>query len=416
MFGGLMKSASIAAVAAAAGLAFGGVAAKAADFGGDCCADLEERVAELEATTVRKGNRKVSLTIYGQVNTGVMYWDNGNEDNVYVVDNDNSSTRFGLKGSAKITPDWSAGFKIELETESASSNRVREDNDDLNNSDILIRQAYWYLQSKQLGRVGVGSQHTSNSGIAEIDLGGTNVAALFDTKQGRSLEVYANNGAGNVGIGQLSGYFWGNGEFNQNRNIVRYDSPEFAGFIVTAAWGEDDLWDVALRYAGEIAGFKIAAGIAYGEDTDFSGDNGGLGSAERRNEVVNGSASVLHSATGLFVTFAAAHQDRSSFQNVATNDEGEFWGVKGGIYQKFISFGKTSIYGEYRDYGLEFRNAANAVILTTSDEVWGGGIVQKIDAAAMELFISYQHHDIDNSLATGERDVDVVLGGGRIKF
>ena len=40
----------------------------AADLGGDCCADLEERVAELEATTARKGNRKVSLSIYGQVN------------------------------------------------------------------------------------------------------------------------------------------------------------------------------------------------------------------------------------------------------------------------------------------------------------------------------------------------------------
>jgi hypothetical protein len=35
--------------------------AKAADLGGDRCADLEERVAELEATTVRKGNKKVSV-------------------------------------------------------------------------------------------------------------------------------------------------------------------------------------------------------------------------------------------------------------------------------------------------------------------------------------------------------------------
>ncbi|WP_334148124.1 hypothetical protein [Hyphomicrobium sp.] len=40
----------------------------AADLGGDCCADLEERIAELEATTARKGNRKVSLEVYGHVN------------------------------------------------------------------------------------------------------------------------------------------------------------------------------------------------------------------------------------------------------------------------------------------------------------------------------------------------------------
>jgi hypothetical protein len=35
----------------------------AADLGGNCCADLEEPLAELEATTVRKGNRKVALDV-----------------------------------------------------------------------------------------------------------------------------------------------------------------------------------------------------------------------------------------------------------------------------------------------------------------------------------------------------------------
>ncbi len=45
----------------------------AADFDGDCCADLEERVAELEATTVRKGNRKVSPTVSGHVRTAVLF-------------------------------------------------------------------------------------------------------------------------------------------------------------------------------------------------------------------------------------------------------------------------------------------------------------------------------------------------------
>jgi len=66
MTGGLKKTTSRLALVAAAGFLMGGMTltpAVAADLGGDCCADLEERVAELEATTVRKGNRKVSLTI-----------------------------------------------------------------------------------------------------------------------------------------------------------------------------------------------------------------------------------------------------------------------------------------------------------------------------------------------------------------
>ena len=78
MTGGLSKTTSTLALAAAAGLMLGSLtlptAARAADLGGDCCADLETRVAELEATTVRKGNKKVSLTITGRVAAAMVFW------------------------------------------------------------------------------------------------------------------------------------------------------------------------------------------------------------------------------------------------------------------------------------------------------------------------------------------------------
>ena len=77
--------------------------AKAADLGGDCCSDLEERVAELEATTVRKGNKKVSVTLYGQLNRAVLWWDDHVESNTYSVDNNYESSRFGLK---RFGQDW----------------------------------------------------------------------------------------------------------------------------------------------------------------------------------------------------------------------------------------------------------------------------------------------------------------------
>jgi len=68
MTGGLRKTVSHLAIAAmfcVSGIALHGAKpAHAADLGGDCCADLEERVAELEATTVRKGNKKVSVTLW----------------------------------------------------------------------------------------------------------------------------------------------------------------------------------------------------------------------------------------------------------------------------------------------------------------------------------------------------------------
>src|SRR6476620_6766535 len=109
MIGGLLsKSASRVALLAAAGFLIAAPAvpsAKAADLGGDCCADLEERVAELEATTARKGNRKMSLTITGQVNRLIMFWDDGKMHGIYYgIDNVNSSSRFSFLGEASATP------------------------------------------------------------------------------------------------------------------------------------------------------------------------------------------------------------------------------------------------------------------------------------------------------------------------
>src|SRR5665648_465939 len=93
MFGGLTNTSSRIAIAAALGMTLGGFAmsahpAKAADLGGDCCADLEERVADLEATTVRKGNKKVSVTLSGWVVESMNFWDDGRISSFAVGDKD----------------------------------------------------------------------------------------------------------------------------------------------------------------------------------------------------------------------------------------------------------------------------------------------------------------------------------------
>ena len=143
MFGGVGKPAGWATILVAGGVVLGShVTAKAADLGGDCCADLEERIAELEATTARKGNRKVKLTVYGQVNEAVMFWDDGFEQNAYVVTNDASRTRFGFKGGAKINDDWSANFQIEIGVRTANSKRTdQNDAAALDDSGFDLRHA-----------------------------------------------------------------------------------------------------------------------------------------------------------------------------------------------------------------------------------------------------------------------------------
>ena len=132
MNGALMKASSRFAIAAALGLVVGVGSARAADLGGNCCADLEERIAELEATTARKGNRKMSLTITGQVHRMVLWWDDGHSSNTYYgLDNTNSSSRFIFLGSAKVNPSVTMGFEIMIEIEAGgTSSKVNQFDED----------------------------------------------------------------------------------------------------------------------------------------------------------------------------------------------------------------------------------------------------------------------------------------------
>ncbi|MEO1281775.1 MAG: porin, partial [Pseudomonadota bacterium] len=212
-------SALAAAAVLSGGLAVG--SASAADFGGDCCADLEERIAELEATTARKGNRKVSLTVSGFVAQQVMAWDDGFEDNVYITDTGSVSigTNFSFSGKAQITPDWSAGFAIKIEAINNDSLLVSQDNDDgiLNpggnaqslltggDSALAIESAYWFVKSKTYGRLSVGQQSSAADNQAIIvDGSGSLVQANYVLYDSNAFFV-RRGGAPN----QTAGFVWG---------------------------------------------------------------------------------------------------------------------------------------------------------------------------------------------------------------
>ena len=135
------------ALTAAAGLLLGAAItpARAADLGGGCCADLEERVAELEATTARKGNRVVTLQVYGTVAKGLLVFDDGTDSDAFVVDNDAITSVLGFKGEASVKPGVKAGFNIELYIGDSNSGLVSQV-DDEGDPGILIRKSFVYIE------------------------------------------------------------------------------------------------------------------------------------------------------------------------------------------------------------------------------------------------------------------------------
>jgi len=92
-----------------------GRAAEAADLGDDCCADLETRIAEFDAATVRRFG-KVSVTLTGYVTKQVMSWDDGIERDAYIADiGPTQASNFRVSGQATIAPRWTAGYMLRVQ-------------------------------------------------------------------------------------------------------------------------------------------------------------------------------------------------------------------------------------------------------------------------------------------------------------
>jgi hypothetical protein len=413
-----MKTSSLYALVAAGVLAGGITSANAADLsvGGNCCTDLEERIAELEATTARKGNRKVSLTISGWVSQQVSVWDDGVETNAYVSDIGSTlNSNFKLTGSAQIQPGLSAGYVLHVEVVGNENLQLNAATDNSGRG-LAVIQSFWFLKSDTLGKLSVGTQSSAYDNVAVlVDGSGSLVFAnyiMYDIN-GFALRRKGTGAAvSNWGSFATCQSFNGGDALGLSadcdgvpNNNVRYDTPTFAGFSASASWGEDDVWGVAGRYAGEFNGIKVAAAIGYYENTD---DNG-AGAAEvavrarggKQSSALQAGVYLAHVPTGLFV-YGAYGKDYNdvtgaTFAGEQQKDAENFY-LKAGIRQRWNSLGHTVLYGEYGENKDKFSNAAflNGVTSSTLTQ-WGLGLVQEIDAAAMSLFMNYRNYEVDVS-------------------
>jgi hypothetical protein len=502
MNGGSKKAAGHGAIAALAGLLLSVGSAQAADLGGNCCADLEERVAELEATTVRKGNRRVTLTLSGQVNRSMLYWNDGFRDDVYSVDNAIANSRFRMTGNAKLSADLSVGFYTEFSLAlGARSHQVNQIDDDgfTGSGGILggaalgdgiggagdsvpdFNQANWYINSEHWGRLTVGRLASATAGIGVIDLSNTGVVAnsqpflwgggfLLRGGSGSLAALTWGQMCGGPGSSATAAFVGNAGPYSTDcgihalsrRDAVMYSTPTWHGFTFGGTFGEDDFWDVAARYAGEWHGFRVAAGLGYRWYEDREPDILLVGPPGRRLDDTDrrhwlSSASVMHIATGLFASGAwlqYQYEGTNVHEIIDLNPtrnrpDTSLWWVDAGIEKNWTGWGATTFYGEYGEVndgitglvaaapsatgGLILSGlgpiGARGVVADSAMQWWGVGVVQKVDAAAMDLYLAYRQYSADIRMGAsanvpggavqipgGVEDIWYIQAGARIQF
>lgn len=402
----------------------------AADAAGDCCSDLDERIAELSATSARKGNRAVSLTISGWINEAVFFWDDGVENNVYVGTNSLEQTRFRFLGEARIGDGWSAGYTLEVGVSANASNGFSQLTDK-GGAPPIVRKSNWFLKHSTLGKLTVG-------------LEGEATYHLLDSANATNTMLFANAESPAVALGafrlrtggELSALRWtdimrgGNNSTpgqGGRRNIVRYDSPTNAGFTLTASWGEDDLWSGALRYAGQAGDFKLLANAGYANNTDENMQLCHVSPVQQDCAWWGAAATVMHVPTGLYMYGGfGAQEDETrgeSFPALDVEKDDRIWFVQTGIERKFWALGKSTVFAQYRhdDAGSNpDRTIAGSFIRASDIDHWSAGVVQNIETADMDLYVTYDHASAEVTNGAGITvDVDdfsVVQAGAMIKF
>ena len=410
-----MKKLSLSALLAAGVLAGGMSTANAADLGvgGNCCADLEERIAELEATTARKGNRKVSLTISGWVSQQISVWDDGVEKNAYVSDLGSTlNSNFKLSGSAQIASGLSAGYLMQVEVV-GNENLLLNADISAAGKGLAVIQSFWFVKSDTLGKLSVGTQSSAADNAALLpDGSGSLVFAnyiMYDINNFSTRFAGAKTGVNWGSFATCQAFYGSDSKLGLGmdcdgvpNNNVRYDTPTFGGFSASASIGEDKIGALSARYAGEFNGVKVSAAIGYAHNDQIVIGKDRLGTGNKDADALQIGAYVQHVPTGLFVYGADGHDynNHTGFLGgsglVQQQKDADNYYIKAGFRQRWNSLGHSVVYGEYGNNEDKLSNSLWQQGYTGSNlEQWGVGFVQEIDAAAMALFMNYRHYQAD---------------------
>lgn len=335
-----------------------------------------------------------SFTFYGQFNPTYQSVDDGVRNYDGLADNVHSNSRVGFYlrqpiGAAKFQFQFETalGFRAtDKMSQTGGPNWMDWDRTKLRHVDFSLAGAF--------GKISAGQGSMASDNAAQVDLSGTKVALWQSVKDHAAGYQFTTAG------GALSGIKVGDAfpNFDGGRlGRIRYDSPDLSGFTLSASYGteilkannDDDAYDVTVRYKNKLGDFNLESALGVVWNDKATG-------TDTRDTI--GSLSVLHSS-GLNGTIAFGDRDTT----------GNYVYAKLGYKAKLFSIGSTAV-------AVDYVSGDDLVSAGSSSEGFGLAVVQKIDAANLETYVSYRNYSFDDATPTAYNDVSAVLFGARWKF
>lgn len=330
---------------------------------------------------------------YGQLNLGVISVDDGVDTNTSLSDNDNSNSRVGVIFKQDLQNGGEFRFHFETAIGLTGSNSISGADDDFEAAyrRTELRKLEIIYDTESIGKFSFGQGSIATDGVAEADFSGTSVIAYSSVNEQAGAQTFRlNDGSlSAVRVGSAFSAFDGGRRFR-----IRYDTPTYKGFNFAISGGRevlasrnvDDYYDIGLTYNRDYGDYKVAGRLGYSiRDSD--------------EELLLGSAAVLHESTGLSLALAAGRQQKHDASYVY---------VKGGFQHNWFDTGRTYLSVDYYD-GSDFQTSGS------STSSVGLSVVQEIDASNLELYASYRTYEFD-SAGRRFKDLDVTFVGVRWKF
>jgi hypothetical protein len=337
------------------------------------------------------------LSISGQINRAFNVVDDGDKTKFYAVDNDVTNTRFRLVGEATVD-DWTFNSVLEQALSANNSYDVSQDNE--NSGDFLdTRKAELIARNDRFGAFFGGKGSGASDDVSEYDLTLVGLAIMYSGVADPVGGIQFTDGDNLTGqtIGDAYADFDGLGRYNR----VMYVSPNFGGAQLAGSVGDDQQWDLALKFGYD---YNDWTGIQIGPFTTLAGIAISDPSEPGVDYRLNGSVSTIHDATGLGLTLAAGGDRRDG-----GGDDPYFVYGKLSWDTNFFNFGDTG-------FGVDVQYNENVLADNDSGYSLGIAALQRLDGLGADFYAQLRYFDYDNDNGPSFDSVVAATTGFLVKF
>lgn len=336
------------------------------------------------------------FSAYGQLHFAYQSFDDGQATTENIVDVTNANSRLGFF----IKPsDGGLGLSFQFESGLGfrPSQKTSQDvtPEFWNWSRRDLRQVQLIYKS-DVGTFSLGQGSMPLDGVAESDLGGTVVAAKSTIPEANGAYLFRTSAGGisSITIGNTFDNYDGDRRFR-----LRYDTPDFGGFSLGLAYGEEVLssgndntyYDAAVRYSESFGAIRVIGAIGSAWEN----------TATSVTRVTIGSVSVMDDRSGLNASLAAGLS--------ASGSEPNYIYFKGGWNVEVFAAGTTKL-------AFELFRGSDYITAGARSDMWSAGVIQNFDTLNLEAHVSYRAFSYKENTAVSYQDADTLMIGARWKF